>query len=48
MCESTLVEVLRRVVSSAKETNSPPVGLFTSENRRTWWAVRKRLIELGK
>ena len=47
-CTSTLIEVVKTVMSLAKETNSPPVGILTSDNRRTWFASRQKLIQLSK
>lgn len=52
-CESTLVQVIAQVVACVEEKDeekatSPPVGVYTSENRRTWWALRDRLIQLGE
>ncbi|KAI1291945.1 Choline O-acetyltransferase [Halotydeus destructor] len=43
--EETIVDTLRHIWYSSKETSSPPLGLLTTENRRTWGRVRSRLIE---
>ena len=42
--ESTIREILREVIGEKVEP-SPPIGIFTSENRDLWATLREKMIQ---